>query len=1371
MFLLFFFCASAFTQTAPSGPNNDSDPNCETGDFQYTCTVTNSAKKTVYSGQPEVLENNCFSNIPQSLPKEGGAAYFASIQITFKSCSFNENIHGEKGGAIYCSSCPSVSIDSCFFGKNKAADGGAIYFTSTKSLIKSTDFVRNSANSGGAVRCEDSSPIQELKDCVFYLNDAASGCSLHFLAVSSNEEQEPVNIETCIFFMQYTGQQLSNLELFNYKTVYIKNCYFLLASNQGVDKSGIHLTSNYNSESKPIVQITGPVYVNGTEGTFLLQDKTFITFNYISDKPISCKPGKPVPPSPPTNPTALPIQPTESSSEYNIDDQRTPSETPPPSDSDKPSYTPSPPEKCLHVRQIEMNKPSIIIVNSCFENILGKSFSGGALSISKVLQAELIFCNFSGNYGYKGGSIYAEDSGVTLDTVRIFESRSSQQGGALFYSSYSSDTKCIIRNCEMFSNFALKGCSLYIMTKGEVLVENSQFTSASSINMIYIGIHDAIIDSIRIHITNCMFFCDLSNFAGCQISLISKKIELAGSRFLRCDDAATTGFFLEYETDDFEILSCCCVGGDESTFPAVKESQSYLVKFYCSQYDDLFCAERTPSQSPEPTIHEIISARRQSYINKQKIRIFQAIFKDILTTENGGALYFLNCDGVSVSHSDFQDIKTYGDGGIIYSSQTRIEIYTSNFIRGIAMKDGGAIAFLVSSGFIDAISVTSCNFVDNFAGNGGAISIYNSMNLLFEKCSFSYNTASNFGNTLYSHGLNDLNLKILNSFFYSKIQSAEIYTTAFKFINMARCSFIVNNNSLSNDKIFIISSYSLLCIDECCCINSSKPSRALSILVYDPQNHIMYNCEDQMKCQKLLPTPSLHTSKPVLNTLSVKDPPLNIYTHSINENNLIINNNLIANRSEIIKYNQFDTVIPVSNQVFSVYLNNTQNLPNTDDNNNDNNDSDNNDNDSNEEGEKDQSGTDKDEYCNEFYLMPTKNNSKISIYDQSPQTHASLGFMISNSNVQLNMLTKSPNLFLKGNGHLITWTDDVENELTFNKITVSDSDPLKISVHENFKRVNFQRIDFYRYGTLDILESASDPIANKVYIHQGSEASVNMIHINELLCFQINSQLNVTQNITFNNENSTIVFEFNKSFNFEVPMLIVPVIKKLPSNIKIRAKSAIVVETDDKYSKLLQSTDSESDSLFSSINQSSKLFIKTLFNQFLKPIYSVLSQSNPESNSTSMINMTNILNNDQKETYYTNDDGDDDDDVNETVSPTINITNNETIHTNSRNSLIDLILVCADVFDICENISEYIFVDDPMASTSCYVNGINQTCLKIHFDELTPTPLLYIHLTPQAIAGVVIICILIIVSMLSVIFLFCDKSVKKYSDIRLGELV
>jgi len=120
---------------------------------------------------------------------------------------------------------------------------------------------------------------------------------------------------------------------------------------------------------------------------------------------------------------------------------------------------------------------------------------------------------------------------------------------------------------------------------------------------------------------------------------------------------------------------------------------------------------------------------------------------------NGGAIYTNHDEILTISNSNFENNKAFGNGGVIYN-QGILTLSNSNFKNNSA-KNGGAI-FNNGSGNID-----HSNFLNNNGRENGG-SIYNNRTLTISNSNFKNNRANDSYNAIFNNGgtLNKKNLSI-----------------------------------------------------------------------------------------------------------------------------------------------------------------------------------------------------------------------------------------------------------------------------------------------------------------------------------------------------------------------------------------------------------------------------------------------------------------------------------------------------------------------------------------------------------------------------------------------------------------------------------
>lgn len=114
-----------------------------------------------------------------------GAGLYTTANMEIKNCSFISNVASNKGGAIYINaSSSSPIIEDSVFLLNKttgsSANGGALYLGSNTPMVRSCQFIMNSATGdGGGVYLSTANTIPNILSSVFYSNTAANGAGLY----------------------------------------------------------------------------------------------------------------------------------------------------------------------------------------------------------------------------------------------------------------------------------------------------------------------------------------------------------------------------------------------------------------------------------------------------------------------------------------------------------------------------------------------------------------------------------------------------------------------------------------------------------------------------------------------------------------------------------------------------------------------------------------------------------------------------------------------------------------------------------------------------------------------------------------------------------------------------------------------------------------------------------------------------------------------------------------------------------------------------------------------------------------------------------------------------------------------------------------
>nr|WP_302578694.1 hypothetical protein [Methanobrevibacter arboriphilus] len=166
--------------------------------------------------------------------------------------------------------------------------------------------------------------------------------------------------------------------------------------------------------------------------------------------------------------------------------------------------------------------------------------------------------------------------------------------------------------------------------------------------------------------------------------------------------------------------------------------------------------------------------------------------------EGGGAIY--NGGGnITINNSNFTNNTArpesdIGNGGAIYNSGN-IFIFGSNFISNIAKKNGGAIYNI----FSENMSIINSIFIDNSAENGGAIYNNGSLNTTISNSIFLNNTAEVNGSAIYN-----TDYVIIDEWFpeFSMIYNSSIFINNSTFINNNKSAiYNTGNISISNSNL------------------------------------------------------------------------------------------------------------------------------------------------------------------------------------------------------------------------------------------------------------------------------------------------------------------------------------------------------------------------------------------------------------------------------------------------------------------------------------------------------------------------------------------------------------------------------------------
>ena len=450
----------------------------------------------------------------------------------------------------------------------------------------------------------------------------------------------------------------------------------------------------------------------------------------------------------------------------------------------------------------------ILITNSITINGHGHKIDGNnkarifKINAENVTLKNIIFINGNEDYGY-GGAIYCNQSNIIIENCS-FINGISYYGGAVYFEKcnatimksnftnnfavegaiYSNEGLLSIRNCDFTDNYAvLKGGAIYTNTNSTI--EKNKFNS-NKVDFYGGGVIYSADNKIKINY-NVFSNNNAITYDGGAIYLNNVETSIENNLFIN-NTAIRYGGAI-----------CAC----NSTFNLTESN--------------LF------NNSINTTRYYIYGGA--IYLQNSNVRILKSNFsKNSITSDHGvkpygGAIYTDKCNASIIeSYFDSNSILSNtlnGDGGAIYSEESRILIITSNFtnnnVNSSFNGDGGAIAsrynnitiinciFIKNTGIkdggaictrYDTIYVEGCDFINNTLSleysQGGAIyTLYTNGTIL--KSNFFNNTCVYSGHAIKAI---DSDIVAINSTFYKKY-------TARGNVTLINCT-ITNNPSLNH---------------------------------------------------------------------------------------------------------------------------------------------------------------------------------------------------------------------------------------------------------------------------------------------------------------------------------------------------------------------------------------------------------------------------------------------------------------------------------------------------------------------------------------------------------------------------------------------
>ena len=450
-------------------------------------------------------------------------------------------------------------------------------------------------------------------------------------------------------------------------------------------------------------------------------------------------------------------------------------------------------------RIFNITSDNVVLKNIIFTN--GSADNGGAIHVASTGSASLDNCTFENNTATnKGGAVYcdnkitvsdstfvnnsAKDGGAiftkdsSIDKSKFYNNSVSDHGGGLF-----SEGKSIVTNSVFDNNNVTEykrierlnrgGAAIY--STGELEIDHTNITNnlkdyveRGYVNS-YLG-YGAVAFTNNTKISNSLF----ENNNGCYGGAISAGVnfyeDFADYTFdidnvtFNNNEAYDGGaIYVSTSNNNLGILFAEDIIFTVSNSTFNNNSAGYVGNTGFSAAGGAICVvgnkgygNVTSSNFTNNYAHSHINAAGGAIsLEDTRLNIDDCDFSDNYANK-GGAIEFsdnhLSITSVVVNNSNIDNntAKTKG-GGAIYYAFGNLTILNSNLTNNKAIDyNGGAIYHG------DDLYVSDCNFINNTANQGGAISSSYVKNLEIYNSSFESNNASNtYGGAIYSYGTTD----------------------------------------------------------------------------------------------------------------------------------------------------------------------------------------------------------------------------------------------------------------------------------------------------------------------------------------------------------------------------------------------------------------------------------------------------------------------------------------------------------------------------------------------------------------------------------------------------------------------------------------
>ncbi|WP_409199297.1 Ig-like domain-containing protein [Methanobrevibacter sp. DSM 116169] len=426
-----------------------------------------------------------------------------------------------------------------------------------------------------------------------------------------------------------------------------------------------------------------------------------------------------------------------------------------------------------------------MVINDSKFNDTKAYFSGGSI----YFLGEKLFINntYFGdgraeNYEGNGGFIYNENGLLIINNSIFNDTQAIMHGGAIYHNG----TGLKIYNSEFIygraGDYDRSGGGDIYNIGSDMTINNCNFTNSHCSHGA--GIYS---DGYNVNITNCNFINGTSNIAGSSIFFKNGVLIIDNSSFINGDaEFNTVKYGAVYGINSKIIIN-------NSLFDKNHAYGTSHGGAIASNDSDLTVYNTTFTTNNGMKGGAIYAYGGLLYVTNSTF--------DFNRGAQGGAIYFEEISDVNINNSTFSENYAVNGGAIASYYSNNILINNISFNAN----NGGAIYFRE----INDAYINNSSFIENYVGSGnkgGAITIFNSDDIIIDDCYFNGNRAID-GGAIYLSEINNIN--IANSTFVNNIANTyggAIFISGGSDYNIYNSTFEKNNGRSHAGAIYITKS-------------------------------------------------------------------------------------------------------------------------------------------------------------------------------------------------------------------------------------------------------------------------------------------------------------------------------------------------------------------------------------------------------------------------------------------------------------------------------------------------------------------------------------------------------------------------------------